>query len=173
MKEPAIKVTEPKVHVKEPHVKVKGKGVILAVLVGGVTYLVTNDAYAAGQSINPAAETTDAAVEGKGAGGVAWGVVQDIWYLTPAGFVHATGQLAWDLNKAAMAASHFPVPEGWIKQMESEGRNPFCALCHDSRGPLSEAARVNARKNFQFDQFKFKTTDAEREAIIRFIQAGQ
>lgn len=174
VKEPHVKVTEPKVHFKEPHVKVKGKGLWLAVIVGGVTYLVTNDAYAAGQSVNPAAETTDAVVEGKGPGGVAWGIVKDIWYLTPAGVVHATGQLAWDLNQAAMAASHFPVPEGWVDQMAAEGRNPFCALCHDSRGPLSEAARERAiqkRKFDQFNQFKFNTSETDKEALIRFIQA--
>ncbi|MBW4441093.1 MAG: VCBS repeat-containing protein [Plectolyngbya sp. WJT66-NPBG17] len=175
VKEPHVKVTDPKVHFKEPHVKVKGKGLILAVIVGGITYLVTNDAYAAGQSINPAAETTDAVVEGKGAGGVTWGVVKDIWYLTPAGWVHATGQLAWDLNQAAMAASHFPVPEGWVDQMAAEGRNPFCALCHDPRGPLSEAARERAiqeKKFDQFNQFKFNTSEADTEALIRrFIQA--
>jgi RHS repeat-associated protein len=171
VKEPHVKVTEPKVHIKEPHIKVKGKGMLLAVLVGGVTYLVTNDAYAAGQSVNPAAETTDAIVEGKGAGGVAWGIVKDIWYLTPPGFVHATGQLAWDLNQAAMAASHFPVPEGWIEKMAAEGRNPFCALCHDSRGPLSEGARDRALQKKQSDWFKNDVSAADREALMRYIQS--
>ncbi|GAA4026851.1 SpvB/TcaC N-terminal domain-containing protein [Actimicrobium antarcticum] len=171
VKEPHVKVTEPKVHFREPHVKVRGKGILLGVIVAGVTYLVTNDAYAAGQSVNPAAETTDALVEGKGVDGFAWGVVKDIWYLTPMGFVHATGQLAWDLNQAAMAASHFPVPEGWIEKMTAEGRNPFCALCHDSRGPLSAAAREGTQRNKMFNEFKIDITDADREALLRFIQS--
>jgi RHS repeat-associated protein len=173
VKEPHVKVTEPKVHIKEPHVKVRGKGILLALLVGGVTYFVTDSAYAAGQSINPAAETTDALVEDKGAGGVAWGVVKDLWYLTPTGFAHATGQLAWDLNQAAMKASHFPTPEGWIEKMASEGRNPFCALCHDSRGPLSTQARQNAADQKAFAPFTTQLTDADREALMRFAQPGQ
>ncbi len=116
----------------------------------------TRDAYASAQSVNPVAETTDAVVKGEGAGQIALGVVKDIWYLTPAGMVHATGQLAWDLNEALMAASHFPVPDGWVARMVAEGRNPFCALCHDPRGPLSEAARERERARAQFDLSKFE-----------------
>ncbi len=174
VKEPHVKVTEPKVHVKEPRAKVKGKGIIIGAIVGGITYLATDDAYAAGQSVNPLAETTDAVVEDKGAGDVAVGVVKDAWYLTPPGIVHATGQLLWDLNQAAMDASHFPAPEGWVDQMEAEGRNPFCALCHDSRGPLSEAARDRAwikEQKSLFDQFKIETNQTDQEAIIRFLQS--
>ncbi len=162
--EPHVKMTEPKAHIKEPHVKVKGKGVLVGVIVGGITYFVTKDAYAAAQSVNPLAETTDATVEGKGSGQVAWGVVKDIWYLTPGGMVHATGQLAWDLNEAMMAASHFPVPEGWVAQKVAEGRNPFCAICHDPGGPLSEAARERERTRMLFDQFRLESVASNGSA---------
>ena len=58
--------------------------------------------------------------------------------------------------------------------MVAEGRNPFCALCHDSRGPLSEAARQRACQKKQLDQFyqsKFNTSEADKEALIRFLKA--
>ncbi|MNG38374.1 hypothetical protein D3C84_1260570 [compost metagenome] len=70
-----------------------------------------------------------------------------------------------------MAASHVPVPEGWIDKMAAEGRNPFCALCHDSRGPLSEGARDRALQKKQSDWLKNDVSDADREAVMRYIQS--
>lgn len=173
VKEPNVKVTEPKVHIKEPHVKVKGKGVVVGGVVAGVTLLFTGDAKAAAQSINPLAETTEALLEGKGAGDVALAVGKDAWYLTLPGMVHATGQLLWDLNEAAMAASHFPTPKGWTEQMVKEGRNPFCALCHDPRGPGSEAYRQKALQQQRLEGFSQQFKETDQEALRQFIQSMQ
>lgn len=180
-----VEVKQPHVeapHVKAPHVnaphvpkvkaphapKVRGKGWI-GLVVGLGVWAATGDAYAGVQAVNPAAETTDAVVEGEGAGGVGWGVVKDVWYFTPPGVVHSF----WNLNDAAMQASHFPVPEGFQEQMVAEGRNPFCALCHDPRGPRAVADRERDRPKFFDAPAPKEMTDAEREALIRWIQSSQ
>ncbi|EPC01623.1 hypothetical protein L861_16525 [Litchfieldella anticariensis FP35 = DSM 16096] len=157
---------------KTPRVKAKGP---LGLLIGGATaigvFAYTGDAYAASQSVNPAAETTDAAVEGGDAGDVAWGVTKDVWYWTPPGWVHGTAETLWDLNQAAMDASHFPVPEGFTEQMVKEGRNPFCAVCHDSRGPGSESYRRQQEVEQMFQGTESMINDAEtRRALIEYIE---
>ncbi len=50
----------------------------------------------------------------------------------------------------------FPSTRWVVARMVAEGRNPFCALCHDPRGPLSEAARERERARAQFDLSKFE-----------------
>ena len=168
---PKTKIHTPKA--KTPRVKAKGP---LGLLIGGVTavgvFAFTGDAYAAGQSVNPAAETTDAVVEDGDAGDVAWGVTKDIWYWTPPGWVHGTAETLWDLNQAAMDASHFPVPEGFTEQMVKEGRNPFCAVCHDSRGPGSESYRQQQQREQLLQGTGLMLDDPEaRRALIDFVES--
>ncbi|WP_444931019.1 SpvB/TcaC N-terminal domain-containing protein [Microbulbifer sp. SSSA002] len=168
--------TKTRVRAKAKGPRVRGRGP-LGLLVGGAvaggTLLTGGDAYAAAQSVNPAAETTDALVEGGDTGDVGKGIATDIFYWTPPGIVVGTAELVWDLNQMAMDASHFPVPEGFTEQMVEEGRNPFCAICHDSRGPGSEAYRQQQMLNSQLLQNTEPATnaltDAEQEAVLEFI----
>ncbi|WP_303315887.1 SpvB/TcaC N-terminal domain-containing protein [Flavivirga abyssicola] len=142
--------------------KVKG-GIIIGALIAGVVLLATGDVYAAGQSVNPAAETTDAVVEGGDAGDVALGILSDIWYATPPGMIHGLG----NLNQAAMDASHFPAPEGWVEQQVEQGRNPFCALCHGPNAP----ARQQPGETSLFTDFDTFQTETDREALEAFVRS--
>ncbi|HTE58255.1 MAG TPA: SpvB/TcaC N-terminal domain-containing protein [Verrucomicrobiae bacterium] len=167
-------VTEPHVktpHVKSPHVKtpkVRGKGLLGALLVAGGILLFTGDAKAAGQSLNPAADTTEAVIEGGGPLEVAGGVALDVASLYPPIAIIRTGVA---LNRAAMDASHFATPPGWVEQKVKEGRNPFCALCH---GDDSLRAQYDREKEFKFDKSLFgETTDADRKALIDFINSSE
>jgi RHS repeat-associated protein len=160
---------------KAPRVKAKGPwGLIIGAVVGVTILVTTGDAYAAVQSVNPAAETTDAVVEGGDAGDVGGGVAKDIFYWTPPGWIYGTGELLWDANQAAMDASHFPVPEGFTEQMVKEGRNPFCAVCHDPRGPGSEAYRQQQlmESTFQGMPSMLDNADTQR-AIVDWIESAQ
>jgi RHS repeat-associated protein len=162
-------------HISEPHVKVKGKGWILGAIVALGTLAMTGDAYAAGQSVNPAANTTDAVVEKKGVGGVAWGAAKDAFYLTPPGLIVSAEETAWDLNQAAMKASHFPVPPGWVEQKAAEGRNPFCAICHGPGGALDPNNSWNHRKDFATTfgaapPFA-SMTEVQQKALLEYIHS--
>jgi RHS repeat-associated protein len=140
----------PTPHVSTPHVKTpkvttpdlpktrapktpKG-GIIFGVIVAVGVFAYTGDVYAAGQTANPLAETTDAVVEGGGPLDVVGGAALDVASLyPPVGIVRAGAAL----NRMAMDASHFPVPEGFVEARVAEGRNPFCAMCH-GEGNLRE-----------------------------------
>jgi RHS repeat-associated protein len=147
----------------------RGRGLILTAIVAGGVFLFTGSAYAAVQSANPAAGTTDALLRSRGAGDVARGVVSDLWYLTPPGVVHGAGMLIWDLNQAAMDASHFPTREGWTEQMVREGRNPFCAICHDSRGPGNSQAREGPNISSGFEGVGLSNNPRALETYIRSL----
>jgi RHS repeat-associated protein len=144
--------------------KVKGKGLWGALFVGLGTLLITGDAEAAAQSVNPAADTTEAVAEGGGAVEIAGGVLLDIVSIVPQ---VAIVRLGVSLNDAAMKASHFPAPEGWNEKMEAEGRNPFCALCHDPRGPGSPQFREQKAFESTFENFKFNEEDNQK--LIEFM----
>ncbi|MEK7153371.1 MAG: RHS repeat-associated core domain-containing protein, partial [Patescibacteria group bacterium] len=170
VKAPDVKAPDVDVKVKGPKgpkaPKAKGKGLVGALVVAGGILLFTGDAKAAGQSLNPAADTTEAIVEGGGALDIAGGVALDVVSLAPPVAIVRTGAA---LNRAAMDASHFPAPEGWTEQMVAEGRDPFCALCHDPRGPGSPQAHERKEFERKFEQFKFNEEDNQK--LIEYLNS--
>ncbi|MES2825179.1 MAG: SpvB/TcaC N-terminal domain-containing protein [Pseudomonadota bacterium] len=161
-------VTTP--HVTTPHVTTpdvpRAGGLVTAVVAIGVL-LYTGDAYAAVQSANPAADTTDAIVQGGGITDVALGVALDVASLYPPVAIVRFGAA---LNRMAMDASHFSVPDGWVEQREAEGRNPFCAICH---GPGNLRERETTIPSFgSFSDFPSATrmTEEDRAALEEFIR---
>jgi hypothetical protein len=141
---------------------------------GIATYVLadTGDAYAAVQSVNPAAETTDALVsEDRSAGGVAGGVALDIFYWTPPGWIVS----------AELAIYHgFLSPRGdniydqrLTDRAIAEGRNPFCAQCHGPGGALDPNNEWNRRSRFGDLAPATLNTDVDREALMNWIQQSQ
>ncbi|MEL6303830.1 MAG: RHS repeat-associated core domain-containing protein [Bacteroidota bacterium] len=110
----------------------RGKGILLSLIIAGGVLLYTGDSHAAAQSLNPAAGTTDALAEGASNKEVAGAAATDLVYLIPVWQLQVV-LIGAALNRAAMDASHFPTPEGWVDEQVSAGRNPFCALCHTTR----------------------------------------
>jgi hypothetical protein len=70
------------------------------------------------------------------------------------------------LNRLAMDASHFPVPEGFVEARVAEGRNPFCALCH-GEGNLREREPDFSMPNFPTPIF----SESDNQALLDFINA--
>ncbi len=167
-------VSEPHVkspHVKGPHVKgpkVRGKGLLGALLVAGGILLFTGDAKAAGQSLNPAADTTEAVIEGGGPLEVAGGVALDVVSLYPPIAIIRTGIA---LNRAAMDASHFATPPGWVEQKVKEGRNPFCALCHGPGNLKDKWDQDKQWEKFGKDSPFFKNSEVDNQALIDYVNS--
>ncbi|HJQ08283.1 MAG TPA: RHS repeat-associated core domain-containing protein, partial [Candidatus Saccharimonadales bacterium] len=152
--------------------KVKGKGLLGGLIVAGGILLFTGDAKAAGQSLNPAADTTDAVIEDKGAAEIAAGVALDIASLIPQVAIVRTGIA---LNQAAMEASHFPVPEGWVEQKVAEGRNPFCAICHGEGNLRDKWSQQKEQERLlgNLQQFQFPSDPAADAALLEYIKSMQ
>ncbi|MEM9678914.1 MAG: SpvB/TcaC N-terminal domain-containing protein, partial [Bacteroidota bacterium] len=72
---------------KAPRAKAPKAGPILGVILAVGVLFHTGDVYAAVQTANPAASTTDAVVQGGGAEDVGIGLATDAFYATPAGMV--------------------------------------------------------------------------------------
>ncbi len=159
-------------HARTPRTRSPRGGIVLGVIIAGGTLLYTGDAYAAAQTANPAADTTDAVMSGGGVGDVLLGAGLDVVSLVPQVAIVRTGAA---LNRMAMDASHFPVPEGWVEARVAEGRNPFCALCH-GEGNLRE--RDTSFPTFsEFPRFPGSSgsfeemTDEDRQRMLEFIQS--
>ena len=133
-----------------PHTPRARKGRIggwvgLAINLGVAAYVFTetNDAYAAGQTLNPAANTTDAAISSeRSTWSVAKGIATDAYYFTPLGTLDSVvfglmgprGEFRYDkkLYDRAMA----------------DKRNPFCAQCHGPGGALDPNNEWNRNARF-------------------------
>jgi hypothetical protein len=102
---------------------------------------------------------------------VAGGVALDVVSILPPVAIVRTGVA---LNRAAMDASHFPVPEGWVEKKVAEGRNPFCALCHGEGNLRDKWIQDKEQERFKstFDQFKFSSPENDA-ALIEYIQSLQ
>lgn len=161
-------ITEP--HISEPHAG--GKGLIIGGIIAIGILLYTGDSYAAAQSVNPAANTTDSIKNKESGGEVALSVAKDAFSYTPPGAIIMTGV---DLNRMAMNASHFPVPPGFVEQKVAEGRNPFCALCHGEGGALDPNNAWNRKKEFdKLRDFKFPDDKPEDQTkLIEYLQSLQ
>ena len=177
---PAPTVHEPPVHAPheprlphEPHIphgpkspKIRG-GLLVGIVIAGATFFFTDSAYAAGQSLNPAAYTTDAIVEGNtSVFGIAGGVVKDLVSLTPPG---AISLLVWEI---VQPRGEFRYDPELAERAIREGRNPFCAQCHGPGGALDPANAWNRRalEPIRLRTIPWTHTDpADRAAILKFI----
>ena len=160
-------------HVSTPHAPraphaPRGKGLLLRLVVGTGVLLATGDARAAAQSLNPAASTTDALVDGGSTGAVAVGAVKDLVSLTPPG---AVAMLIWDVGQPRGDNIY---DQRLTDRALAEGRNPFCAQCHGPGGALDP----NNSWNLQRDQKKFdslrtfgETTPADEQAIRAYLMS--
>jgi len=132
-------VHEPSLHITEPHVNVpKGKkgikgglvglGINAAIALGVFAY--TRDAYAAGQSINPIANTLDASLTANPDPEVqAKAIATDVYNVTPV----ATGEFMWDSVKPQGTVAIDPV---LVQRARQQRRNAFCSQCHGAGGAL-------------------------------------
>jgi RHS repeat-associated protein len=138
--------TEPHVpHVPtEPHVPhgpkgSKGGTIGKVVAVGIALYVLikTEDAYAAGQTLNPLANTTDTALSGSATvGSVAESLAKDAYQLTPLGTIDF---IMFDIlgPRSILDPDHNRVYDQRLADKAiKEGRNPFCAQCHGPGGAL-------------------------------------
>jgi hypothetical protein len=139
-------------------------GLAIGVGISGYVLLETGDVYAAGQAVNPAANTTETLVHGEvNAENVAWSAAQDIYYYTPVGTVHSVvfgllgpqGDNYYDQKLADKA----------IK----EGRNPFCAQCHGPGGALDPNNEWNRRATSGTALQPGPLTEADRKVLSDWL----
>ncbi len=142
------------------------EGLLAGIVISGVVYMWTGDKYAALQTLNPAANTTDALLADQvSAFDVTAGVVKDLVSLTPQG---AIAILVYDLVRPR---GEFRYDQELADQAIREGRNPFCAQCHGPGGALDP----NNKWNRQAEREKYKLVSwdaldpADQDAVRRFL----
>lgn len=163
-------------HVKAPHVKAPhapkkvGGGTIGKVVAVGLAlyvYFDTGSAYAAAQTANPAANTTEQLLSGSPtAKGVAKAVVQDIYEFTPV----ATAQFA--IETVGPWGKEFRYDPKLAEKAIQEGRNPFCAQCHGPGGALDPNNEHNQRaQEARFARMREMFSEADTRAMMEMMAA--
>nr|BFE36953.1 hypothetical protein GCM10010200_092040 [Actinomadura rugatobispora] len=163
------KASGPKVKGPKAHgPKVKGGGLVgKAIMLGVAGYVLfkTGDAYAAVQTANPAANTTDAIVEGNlSAENLAWSVTKDVYGLTPAATVTSALQFVFEPQGDNI------YDQKLADRALQEGRNPFCAQCHGPGGALDPNNEWN-RKAEARSKVDLKPTEADAKAAYEWLNA--
>jgi RHS repeat-associated protein len=134
-------------HAKAPKGKKIGGGTIgklIAIGIAVYVYFDTGSAYAAVQTVNPAANTTDALLSGKTSpGDIAEAIAKDAYGLTP---VATADWLIFDVLGPRGKHSYYDtkLAEKAIK----EGRNPLCAQCHGPGGALDPNNEWNLKARY-------------------------
>jgi RHS repeat-associated protein len=150
---------------KSPHGSGRA-GVVIGVAIAAYILFDTGDAYAAAQSVNPAANTTDLLTSGNiTILGAAEAVIKDGVMLTPPG---ALTMLAWELMQPR---GDFYYDERLAKRAIAEGRNPFCAQCHGPGGALDPNNEWNQRaqsRSMRDVMSRFK--DADEDAMRAYLK---
>jgi RHS repeat-associated protein len=145
--------------------KIPKAGIIVGVAIAAYILFDTGDAYAAAQTLNPAANTTDVFASGNDVAliGMAAAVLKDAVSLTPPG---AAAVLIWTL----MQPTHGNYwDENLAKRAIEEGRNPFCAQCHGKGGALDPNNEYNERaRQREFDRLRPEFDRRGAEAVIEW-----
>jgi RHS repeat-associated protein len=163
------------VHVpQEPHglhaPKGKGRaggivGKVIMLAVGGYVLFKTHDAYAAAQTANPLANTTDTLVKGTPTpGNVGWSLAKDAYGLTPMATVQ------WVVFDLMGPQGGFLYDPKLAERAVQEGRNPFCAQCHGPGGALDPNNEWNRRHEFRAGPL-MRPSAADRKAIVDWLNA--
>ena len=175
MHEPHLPTLPHAPHVPEPHVR--GKGLIIGGVIALGILFATGDVYAAGQSINPAASTTDAVVNHDCGSknstcstefAVTRGVARDAVSLIPPG---AVAILVWDVMAPR---GEFRYDEEVVNRAKENGNNPFCATCHGVGGALDPNNKWNQQQQQKkFDSLRLldQNSEADDQAIRAWIEA--
>ncbi|MEO1145985.1 MAG: RHS repeat-associated core domain-containing protein, partial [Cyanobacteria bacterium J06638_22] len=148
-------------------------GKIIAVGIAAYVLFDTGDVYAAAQTANPVANTTDAFVSGNtSASSVAGSVVSDAYGLTPIATVEwVVSDL---LGPGGTVDNYLGRTTGWDEDLANralrEGRNPFCAQCHGPGGALDPSNEWNSRFNFESFPESNLLNDIDYEALRGFIE---
>ncbi|WP_344594922.1 SpvB/TcaC N-terminal domain-containing protein [Actinomadura vinacea] len=150
--------------VKGPKGKVGGLvGKAIMIGVAGYVLLRTGDAYAALQTANPLANTTDAWREGdRSAGNLAWSLTKDAYDWTWAGTATSTAQLVFEPQGDNI------YDQKLIDRALQEGRNPFCAQCHGPGGALDPNNEWNRKAESQ-SRVDLGPTSADAAAAYRWL----
>ncbi|MFI5776076.1 SpvB/TcaC N-terminal domain-containing protein [Nocardia sp. NPDC051570] len=137
-------------------------GLLVGAAIGAYILFRTGDAYAAAQSVNPAANTTDVLTSGNiTVLGAAAAVVKDGIALTPPG---AATLLLWSLLQPR---GEFYYDQRLADRAIQEGRNPFCAQCHGPGGALDPNNEWNQRAQTKATQDMFNRYRRNDDAAVR------
>ncbi|MBO3752678.1 hypothetical protein J5X84_42075 [Streptosporangiaceae bacterium NEAU-GS5] len=149
--------------------KGKGGGIIGKIImigVAGYVLLDTGDAYAAVQTANPLANTTDTLVEGNvTTGTLIWSIAKDAYGLTPL----ATIQWVF-MDLMGPEGKEFRSDPKLTERALQEGRDPFCAQCHGPGGALDPNNEWN-RRHERRPAFDLQPTAVDREALSKWLSA--
>ena len=139
-------------------------GMVVGVAIAAYILFDTGDVWAAGQTFNPAAGTTDALFSGNVTiAGVAEAALIDAFVFHPIG---ALTMLTWELMQPRGDNVY---DEKLTKRAIEEGRNPFCAQCHGPGGALDPNNEWNqrARQGNEVD-LRSQFDDFATESVRRF-----
>jgi hypothetical protein len=139
------------------------EGLLVGIVIAGVVYLWTGDKYAAAQSLNPAANTTDALLADQvSTFDVTAGVVKDLVSLTPPG---AIAMLLYDIGKPR---GEFRYDQDLYDRAIKEGRNPFCAQCHGPGGALDPNNKWNRQaERKMLDLVRWHDLNSADQEVLR------
>ena len=145
-------------------------GKVISVAIAAYILFDTGDAWAAAQSANPVANTTDVLASGDiKIRAFAEGVAKDVWSFTPIATVE---WVFMDLlGPRGILDSYLGRTAGWNQELADraikEGRNPFCAQCHGPGGALDPNNAWNQRA--QFELFK-GLNQVKSDAFDQFLR---
>ncbi|MEK8029255.1 SpvB/TcaC N-terminal domain-containing protein [Ideonella sp. DXS29W] len=123
----------------------KHAGKVIALAIALYVLMDTGDVYAAAQTANPLAETTDAVKSGSaGASNVVASLARDLYGLTVIGTAHLLVA-----DQIFMKKPPFLYDARLASKALAEGRNPFCAQCHGPGGALDPNNNWNRARAFE------------------------
>jgi RHS repeat-associated protein len=140
-------------------------GAVIGLAIAAYILFDTGDAYAAAQSVNPVANTTDVFADGNiTLLGVAEAVLKDAVSLHPVG---AVTMLMWTLMQPRGDFLH---DEKLAKRAIEEGRNPFCAQCHGPGGALDPNNEWNRRAQLRdFERLRSQFGSKDMDAVKAYL----
>jgi RHS repeat-associated protein len=139
-------------------------GIIVGVAIAAYILFDSGDAWAAAQSVNPAANSTDLLASGNiTVYAAAQAFFKDTLALTPQG---ALTLLVWELMQPR---GDFFYDQKLADRAIAEGRNPFCAQCHGPGGALDSNNEWNqraARRRFEDAMKTFPELQFDANGVI-------
>jgi len=112
-----------------------GYGITAVIALG--TFAYTGDAFAAGQSINPIANTVEVSMTANpDPKAQAKAILTDVYNVTPV----ATGEFVYDSVKPQGMFIYDPV---LAQRARQQGRSAFCSQCHGAGGALDPNSEWN------------------------------
>lgn len=164
---------------KAPHApkKVGGGliGKVIAVGIAGYVLFDTGDVWAAAQTANPAANTTEEVISGNASGqGVATSVVKDVYESSPLAIPEAVlSGTVWVRQKVGpMMSENFISNDKLVEKARQEGRNGFCGQCHGPGGALDPNNEYNQRaQDANFARLREQFGEMDTRMMMEFVNS--